>query len=91
MIKLKLHWQIAISLAAALAASLLVKSMAAGQNLPPAEYGQPLMAVCGFLGKIFFNALKMIVVPLIVTSIISGMMGLGEDQNFGRLGLKTLG
>jgi Na+/H+-dicarboxylate symporter len=88
--KIKLHWQIAISLASALAASLLVKSLAAGQDLPAIEYAQPLVAVCSFLGNIFFNALKMIVVPLIVTSIISGMMGLGEDKNFGRLGLKTL-
>jgi Na+/H+-dicarboxylate symporter len=32
----------------------------------------------------------MIVVPLIACSIIQGMIGLGSDKNFGRMGIKTL-
>jgi Na+/H+-dicarboxylate symporter len=35
------------------------------------------------------NALKMIIVPLIVSSIITGIAGVGETHALGRLGLKT--
>ena len=32
----------------------------------------------------------MVVIPLVMTSIICGVAKIGEDQDFGRLGLKTL-
>ena len=38
----------------------------------------------------FLNALKMLIVPLIVSSIISGMAGMGAGEGMGRLGLRTL-
>jgi len=41
----------------------------------------------GFLGKLFLNALKMIVLPLIVVSITLSIMKVG---NLGSLGIKTL-
>lgn len=41
----------------------------------------------GFLGTIFLNALKMIVIPLIIVSITLSIMSM---ENLGRLGLKTL-
>ena len=41
----------------------------------------------GFLGELFLNALKMIVLPLIVVSITLSIMKVG---NLGSLGLKTL-
>ena len=44
----------------------------------------------GFIGKLFLNALKMLIVPLIVASIITGVMGIGTPQALGRLGGKTL-
>ena len=45
--------------------------------------------ICELLGKIFMNGLKMLVVPLITSSIICGMMGFGSKSEFRRLGLKT--
>ena len=45
--------------------------------------------VCDVVGKIFMNALKMVVVPLIVSSLICGIMGFGSQKEFKRLGLKT--
>lgn len=44
----------------------------------------------GFVGQLFLNALKMLIVPLIVSSIITGVMGIGTPQALGRLGGKTL-
>lgn len=44
---------------------------------------------CNFIGKLFMNALKMVIVPLIVASIISGVMHLGAEKGVGRMGFKT--
>lgn len=89
--KLKLHWQILIALGLAVGAGLIVHLTAGMADRSHEQWAAPLITICKFIGKIFFNGLKMLVVPLIVTSIICGMMGLGGDRRFGRLGLKTLG
>ena len=47
-------------------------------------------AVYDYVGTLFLNALKMLIVPLIATSIISGVAGLGEPGTLGRLGGKTV-
>jgi proton glutamate symport protein len=47
-------------------------------------------AVFGFIGDLFLRLLQMIVVPLVATSIITSVARLGQDQAFGRLGLKTI-
>jgi len=43
-----------------------------------------------FLGTLFINLLKMVVVPLISASIITGVASVGSGRDLGRLGLKTL-
>jgi Na+/H+-dicarboxylate symporter len=43
-----------------------------------------------FLGTLFINLLKMLIVPLIVSSIITGVASLGSGRDIGRLGGKTL-
>jgi Na+/H+-dicarboxylate symporter len=49
-----------------------------------------MLAVYTFLGSLFMNALKMLIVPLIFSSIISGVSGMGDGSSMGRLGGKTL-
>lgn len=44
----------------------------------------------GDIGDVFLRALNMVIVPLIATSIVSGVAGLGSGRRLGRLGLKTL-
>lgn len=80
--KLALHWQIAIAIFLAIVAGLL-----SGANAEIA--GIKLLAVYAFVGTLFLNALKMLIVPLVTASIISGMAGIGGD-NLERLGGKTL-
>ena len=41
------------------------------------------------IADIFIRFLKMLIVPLILTSIITGVAGLGGGSDFGRLGTKT--
>lgn len=40
------------------------------------------------LGKIFLNALTLVVVPLVFSSIVTGMSRIGSEEALGRLGLK---
>ena len=41
-------------------------------------------------GRIFLNLLKLIAVPLILFSIVSGVVSLGNPKDLGRIGLSTL-
>ena len=42
------------------------------------------------LGGLFLRMLRMIAVPLIVTSLITGVMGLGQAERFGKIFSRTL-
>ncbi|RLE22168.1 MAG: dicarboxylate/amino acid:cation symporter [Acidobacteria bacterium] len=46
--------------------------------------------VGGFLGTLFLKLLKMLIIPLIFSSIIMGVVSTASASSFGRLGLKTL-
>ncbi|MEO8313300.1 MAG: dicarboxylate/amino acid:cation symporter [Pseudomonadota bacterium] len=52
--------------------------------------GLPLVAIGSFLGSAFLNLLKMLVVPLVVSSIITGVAGMGGARDLGRLGITAL-
>ena len=74
MLKLKLHWQILIALVIAVIYGLFLT-----------DY----VSYVGWMGDLFLRGLRMIIVPLILTSIISGVANIGDAHNLGRLGLKT--
>jgi Na+/H+-dicarboxylate symporter len=50
----------------------------------------PAMTKVAWLGTLFLNALKMIIVPLIASSMIVGISGLGDVRKIGRTGMWTL-
>lgn len=82
LMRLQLHWQILIALFLAVIAGLMLTTSST-------IFGISIVSVFSFFGTLFLNALKMLIVPLIVASIITGMMELKPDT-LGRLGLKTL-
>ncbi len=79
--RLAVHWQILIALALAVLVGVSVDADSA--------FGMTLISVLDFIGKMFLNALKMIIVPLIVSSIIVGIGNLGSGA-LGKLGGKTI-
>ncbi len=81
--KLALHWQILIALTLAVPAGF-----AAGEH--GAILGVTFFSIFAFFGALFLNALKMLIVPLVVSSIVVGIAGIGSSSNLGRLGGKTL-
>ena len=52
-------------------------------------WGLPIFTIFDTLGNIFLNALTLVVVPLVSSSIITGIAKMGGDGDFGRLGGKT--
>jgi Na+/H+-dicarboxylate symporter len=52
--------------------------------------GVALPGIFDFAGTLFVNALKMLILPLLMSSIIVGIAGVGAGRNLGRLGLRAL-
>ncbi len=52
--------------------------------------GETIIPVATIIGGLFLRLLKMVIIPLIFTSITSGVLGIGTSKNLGRLGLKTM-
>ena len=87
--KLPLHWQILIAIALAAVAGSVVKQFSFGGN-EAAIFGVTYLSIFEYIGTLFLNALKMIIVPLIASSIVVGMQGIGSSGNLGAIGIRTL-
>lgn len=72
--KIQLHWQILIALILSIVFGLVFTDYV--------EY-------VSWMGDVFLRALRMIIVPLIFSSIVSGVTGIGSAKNLGRMSLKT--
>lgn len=77
-----LHWQILTALCFAVITGLVLDQAFS-------IFGISILSVLTFVGTLFLNALKMLIVPLVMASIITGMMSLNGDT-LGRLGAKTI-
>ena len=51
---------------------------------------RPMVSVFDLGGEIFLRLLKMIVVPLVIASVMSGILGMGDIRKLGRPGLRTV-
>ncbi len=73
----QLHWQIFIAMGLGIIAGLV----GGKEFVPRVEW----------LGTLFIRLLKMVIVPLVIFSIVSGVASVGAGRNLGRLFSKTLG
>lgn len=76
--KLSLTSQIAIALVLAVVAGILLRDHADFVN----NYIKPL-------GNIFLNLLKFVVVPLVLFSIMAGILSMNDVSKVGKLGLRA--
>ncbi|MEN8225093.1 MAG: dicarboxylate/amino acid:cation symporter [Bacteroidota bacterium] len=74
--KIALHWQILIALILSIFYGLYANEQAIGY--------------VSWMGDVFLRALKMLIIPLILSSLISGIANIGSGTSLGRLGLKTI-
>jgi Na+/H+-dicarboxylate symporter len=76
LLRIKLHWQILIALSLGVIYGIYFPGYA---------------LYVSWMGELFLRALKMLIVPLIMSSMIVGVSNIGNADNLGRLGLKTIG
>ncbi|MDB4420369.1 cation:dicarboxylase symporter family transporter, partial [Akkermansiaceae bacterium] len=88
--KVKPHWQILISLILATITGLIFRNLAANGG-GGEDFVNGAVSFSADVGKLFLNLLKMIIVPLVVSSVISGITSLHGMEGFGRLLGKTAG
>ena len=74
--RIQLHWQILIALVLAVLYGIFFPQQ---------------VSWVAWMGDVFLRALKMVIVPLILSSIVSGITNIGNAENLGRLGIKILG
>ena len=73
----QLHWQVFMA---------MVLGIATGVVFGPAAASR-----IGWIGDLFMRLLRMIIVPLVLTSIITGVASVGGGRAIGRMFSKTLG
>ena len=73
----QLHWQVLLAMALGAVAG--------------AVFGEPAAARLGWIGDLFMRLLRMVIVPLVLASIVSGVASVGGGRALGRLFSKTLG
>lgn len=84
----KLHYWIIAALVLGVAAGWITQKVVGLEGIKDSE----AVRLYAFLGNtVFVGLLKMVIVPLIFSSIVSGIASLGSGEGFGRLGLKTVG
>lgn len=84
---LPLHTRILIGLVVGVAAGILVNSIFSA-NHPGVQW--IIRNVSEPIGSLFLRLLLMIVVPLVFSSLIVGVYGVGDARKLGRVGAKTL-
>jgi Na+/H+-dicarboxylate symporter len=87
--RLKLHHQILIAMVVGAAIGLPLNILAGAGRIP--ESWPRMVAVYGKgVGDVFLRLLSMIVAPLILTSLVTGVTGTGNLKGLGRMGGRTL-
>jgi proton glutamate symport protein len=73
----RLHWQVLLAMGLGIVTGVV--------------FGEAAAERIGWIGDLFMRLLRMIIVPLVLTSIISGVASIGGGRDIGRLFSKTLG
>ena len=82
--KIQLHYQIIVAMIIGTIIGFVY------QNYVPNYESSYIYNIIISLGVIFIRLLKMVIVPLIFTSIIAGISGISDKSKLGRLGTKTM-
>ncbi|HOD80447.1 MAG: Proton glutamate symport protein [Planctomycetes bacterium ADurb.Bin126] len=91
----KLHWQILLGLVLGLGLGLLSGRLAL-QAAPKASVARDILVgrwdyvLYSLAGQLFLNGLQLIVVPLVASSLVVAMRGIGQHASFGRLLSRTM-
>ena len=84
--KTKLTTWIGIAMVAGIAVGYLCNTMA-----PDAAFAKQIAGYISILSDVFLRMIKMIIAPLVLATLVSGLAGMGDSKAVGRIGGKALG
>jgi proton glutamate symport protein len=82
---LQLHTQVGIALVMGFIVGVVARLLGPS-GFPTEAFGESV----GLVGDIFLRLLKMVIIPLIFTSLVCGVASLGDAKSVGRVGLRTV-
>ncbi|MFT4019907.1 MAG: cation:dicarboxylase symporter family transporter, partial [Acinetobacter sp.] len=82
-VKISLAWQILIALVLGIIVGAILHNQPDYQEYIVNNILKPA-------GQIFINLIKMIVVPIVISTLILGIAGVGDSKKLGALGFKTI-
>ncbi len=93
-LKLKIHTQILIAIVAGVVVGVLINGHiervhVAGEQIERADVVCKYAGGVKLIGDLFIRLLKMIIVPLIMASMVTGVVSIGNVRSLGRIGFRT--
>jgi len=82
---LQLHGQVGIALLGGFTIGVIARFLGP-HGFPTEAFGEGI----GVVGDLFLRLLKMIIIPLIFSSLVCGVASLGDARSVGRVGLRTV-
>ena len=82
-VKISLAWQILIALVLGIIVGAVLHNQTESREWLVSNILSPA-------GDIFIRLIKMIVVPIVISTLVVGIAGVGDAKKLGRLGLKTI-
>ncbi|GAB3048755.1 glutamate/aspartate:proton symporter GltP [Acinetobacter apis] len=82
-VKISLAWQILIALVLGVIVGAILHDQTELRDHVVTNFLKPA-------GQIFISLIKMIVVPIVISTLILGIAGVGDSKKLGTLGLKTI-
>jgi Na+/H+-dicarboxylate symporter len=86
---MKLHWKIIVGMIAGVVVGLVVNESSPIPGVIKTPFTVVFTPLIGPAGQIFIKLLKMLIVPLIMASMITGVARVGDIRKLGGLGGKT--
>lgn len=83
-LKWPLHWQVILGIALGCLLGYLSGTFGEGAK------GRIDFTLYDLLGGLFMNALKVLIIPLVMSSIIQAIANMGREEGFARMGFKTI-
>ena len=82
----KLTWMILVAMLAGIAVGYVAHGMA-----PTPEAAKEVAGYFNIVTDVFLRLIKMIIAPLVLATLVSGLANMGDSKTVGRIGLKALG
>ena len=87
--RIKLHWRILLGLVLGTLTGLVLLQVVGGAGGEPQGVAAQVLGMLRLGGTLFIRLLKMVIIPLIIATMISGVISLGSFRRLGQLGART--